>query len=361
MRPFHTAVAMVALATSACTSRPYKTPVIEAMAPAAPRFAGLRELSPGKPIKVLVVHGMCTHDFNWVLGWTGAMARSFGSPAVPRPSEPVGGVQTARFDFRDGDRVVEVTFALWSPMTWQAKATLAFDSPPGFKFKRAKFNAAAKSLLINDCFSDPVIYSGSRAPGTIGAAIRTDMAEVVCRFIGGTWAEEKCSGAEAGADRAFITESLGSKVLVDAVERVVESGGGTNGPARAALADTRAVFMLANQLPLLRLAELKTGATQRIPGQGELRLFGPRDATGAADARSELQLVAFTDPNDQFGYRLTYDSIGERPDRVALFNVIVSNTATYFGLAANPWPAHVGYWDNPRIPALVLEGGQAGR
>ncbi len=64
-----------------------------------------------------------------------------------------------------------------------------------------------------------------------------------------------------------------------------------------------------------------------------------------------------TDPNDQFSYRLTYKALGEDPERIALFNVIVSNAKTYFGLAENPYPAHTGYWQNAEVRKLVLEGG----
>lgn len=348
------------LATGACTSLPYKTPVIEAMAPTTGAFPGLRSIVPGKPLKVLVVHGMCSHDFSWVMKWTSAMGRAFGSAAVPRPSEPVGSIQTARFDFNDSGRTVEVTFALWSPATDLAKQSLAYDSGTSFPYERAKFNGIAKSMLINDCFADPVIYSGSLAPGSIGEGIRRDMAGVVCRFMGGQWGAGTCRGGDSTPDRAFITESLGSKILFDAVNRLATRDDGTATPLRDALGKTRAIYMLANQLPLLRLAEARAGVTTSRVMESELRWFGPAavpEESAAAATAPTLQVVAFTDPNDQFSYRLTYASLGEDPRRLALFNVIVSNDKTYFGLAENPYPAHVGYWNNPRVPPLVLEGG----
>jgi hypothetical protein len=355
----------LALATSACTSLPYKTPVIEAMAPTTGAFQGLRSIVPGKPLKVLVVHGMCSHDFNWVLKWTGAMGRAFGSAAVSRPSDPVGAIQTARFDFNDNGRTVEVTFALWSPATDLPKQSLAYDSGSSFPYKRAKFNDIAKSMLINDCFADPVIYSGSLAPGSVGEGIRRDMAGVVCRFMGGQWQPGTCQGGDSAPDRAFITESLGSKILFDAVNHLATRDIGAVTPLRDALGKTRAIYMLANQLPLLRLAEARTGvATSRVM-ESELRWFGPAAApeerSAVAAVAPSLQVVAFTDPNDQFSYRLTYASLGEDPKRLALFNVIVSNDKTYFGLVENPYPAHIGYWDNPRVPPMVLEGGEGTR
>lgn len=346
----------LALLAAGCTSTPYKSPVIEPMAPTSGPFAGLRTLAPGKPLKVLVVHGMCTHDSRWVRGWAGAMATAFGAAGVPRPAETVGNIVTWHYDFDDHGRKVEATFAVWSPETQSVKQALAYDSGSAFPYRRAKFNGIAKSILIDDCFADPVIYSGSLAPGSVGEGLRRDMAGVVCRFLGSAWKDETCSGAETETDRAFITESLGSKLLVDAVDRLATANATAAAPVRAALTRTRAIYMLANQLPLLRLAEARAGTAFAQGPTSELRWFGTPAEAKAMNGSPPLQVVAFTDPNDQFSYRLTYRSIGDTPDRVALFNVIVSNAPTYFGLAENPYPAHVGYWENPSVPPLVLEG-----
>lgn len=348
----------LALAAGACTSMPYKKPQIEAMS-ATRSFTGMRALAAGKPLKVMIVHGMCTHDSGWVQGWLTAMRNTLGSNWRQRGSGSVGAIQTYGFDFTDQGRTIETTFVLWSPATQAAKKSLDYDKSPQFPYKRAKFNDAGKSILIDDCFADPVIYSGSRGQGSVGEAIRSDMAGVVCQFLDGTWRGGACDGADVTTDRAFITESLGSKILFDAVDRVASNDATASGP-RAALGRTRAIYMLANQLPLLRLAEARAGVTTSRVEQSEFRWFGaPGDAAVAAVAPAPLQLVVFTDPNDQFGYRLTYDSIGETPQRMTLFNVIVSNARTYFGLAENPYPAHVGYWDNARVPPLVLNGGTA--
>ena len=352
----------LALCACGCTSLPYKTPVVEPMAPTIGSFDGLRTLSPGQPLKVLVVHGMCTHKSDWAQGWARAMGEAFGSDGVPGASDTIGKVETKQYNFDDHGRKVEVTFVIWSPETEGLKSALAYDSGAAFPYKRAKFNDMAKSILINDCFADPVIYSGSLAPGSVGESLREHMAGVVCRFLGGAWQNDACSGADANTDRAFITESLGSKLLVDAVNRLASPDSLAAPPIRAALTRTRAIYMLANQLPLLRLAEARSGAAI-LSAASELRWFGPppgqvKVTEGSAE---KLQVVAFTDPNDQFSYRLTYESLADSPDRVALFNVIVSNAPTYFGLAENPYPAHVHYWKNPAVPPLVLEGSSVPR
>lgn len=353
-------IALCALASGACTSMPYKTPVIEAMAPSTAAFKGLRDLSPGKPLKVLVVHGMCSHDSSWAANWRRNLEQALATPAKPRPSPPVGGILTERYDFVGPKRTIEVTFAIWSSATQWPKISLYYDSPPDFRFKRAKFNAAAKETLINDCFADPIIYAGSQGTGSIGAALRGDMAHLVCGFLGGRWQDDACNGGDTGVDSAFITESLGSKMLTDAVERVAGHRAETADATRAALSRTRAIYMLANQIPLLRLADARTTAQSWRVSESEFRWFGPQSQRGEQmSAQDRLQLVAFTDPNDQFSYRLTHASLRETPERVDLFNVIVSNDKTYFGLAENPYTAHVNYWKNPTVPPLVLYGGRA--
>lgn len=349
---------VVALGASGCTT-PYMTPNIEAMEPTTGAFAGLRSLAPGKPLKVLVVHGMCSHNFTWVREWTEAMEQTFGSPGVAGPRSRVGLIETARFDFADGGRMVEATFVVWSPATEVAKKSLTYDSGSEFPYKRAKFNGIAKSILINNCFADPVIYSGSLKRGTVGEALRRDMAGVVCIFLGGSWNREVCSGGDSAPDRAFITESLGSKLVFDAVAQLAGLDSSMTALLKDALGQTRAIYMLANQLPLLRLAEVEAPTSHVEPS--ELRWFGPSASRVAAAGAPALQVVAFTDPNDQFSYRLTYPSLGADPKRVALFNVIVSNAKTYFGLAENPYPAHVGYWENPSVPPLVLKGNEQKR
>src|SRR4051812_29767157 len=89
----------LALCACACTSIPYKTPVIEPIAPTTGSFAGLRELSPGQPLKVLVVHGMCAHKSDWAQGWAAAMGRAFGSVGIRGASETIGKVEMEHYDF----------------------------------------------------------------------------------------------------------------------------------------------------------------------------------------------------------------------------------------------------------------------
>jgi hypothetical protein len=268
-----------------------------------------------------------------------------------------------RVDFKDQGRVVEVVFALWSPATGTAKTSLNYDSGSAFPYERAKFNDAAKSKLINDCFADPIIYSGSLVPGSVGEALRRDMAQVVCQFLDGSWSKDGCVRADSTTPRAFITESLGSKLLFDAVERVASDGSRSDRSVSEALNQTGAIYMLANQLPLLRLAEAQTGIVTALGKSSELRLFRSSPPTGILKKTAEaspLQVVAFTDPNDPFSYRLTYESIGADSVQVRLFNVIVSNAKTYFGLAEDPYRAHLGYWANPQVSAYVLNGAPRG-
>jgi hypothetical protein len=97
-------------------------------------------------------------------------------------------------------------------------------------------------------------------------------------------------------------------------------------------AETSSVDALANVLSEARRSQLRTRAAPS----------------------AELQIVAFTDPNDLLSYRLTPAAVGNTDVRVA--NVIVSNAPTYFGLLERPDTAHCGYAGNPYVLGTIVNG-----
>ena len=123
---------------------------------------------------------------------------------------------------------------------------------------------------------------------------------------------------EAPAALAFVTESLGSKLLFDAVLEVWADA--ENGRDKAlfdrvakSLAGTRMIYMMANQLPLLDAAGPAIGLCERSAR--------PRRRTSGSIARDVFDLlsrlrgwtpsgtgpmtvVAFSDPNDLLSYRV---------------------------------------------------------
>src|SRR5205085_7825688 len=123
-----------------------------------------------------------------------------------------------------------ITFLIWSPMTSAYKSTLDFDKPGtngdvAFPYTRAMLNGELKTSLINDCLSDAVVYSGKN-----GDPIRGAMRQAICNFLGGVIATEHgapgcdLSGAKLDRPTAIVTESLGSKLIFDAVRAVWDEG-----------------------------------------------------------------------------------------------------------------------------------------
>jgi hypothetical protein len=69
--------------------------------------------------------------------------------------------------------------------------------------------------------------------------------------------------------------------------------------------------------------------------------------------------VAFTDPNDLLSYELRRENYREAdadPHAFRTTNVLYPNTPDWFGLFANPLPAHTGYSSNPEVLDLVVCG-----
>ena len=155
----------------------------------------------------------------------------------------------------------------------------------------------------------------------------------------------------------LISESLGSKILVDALDQ--EPRATRKRDLFAELAPLQQIFMAANQIPLLRLAEgPKPHTDAAIKSIDDLareiekrrtRAYTDRGLTALRTER--IAIVAFTDPNDLLSYELHQKDT---------FNVIVSNTWTVFGTFENPWVAHTRYLDQPEIWALIVCGSAGG-
>ena len=184
-----------------------------------------------------------------------------------------------------------------------------------FPYARAFLNRELKHGLINDCMTDVVVYGGPN-----GAAIRLAAEEALCNALGGSYVGADCSvpHGEAPGALAFIAESLGSKLLFDAVLEVWSDA--ENGRDKAVfervakgLAGTRMIYMMANQLPLLDVAGPAIGFVNGAPG--------PQRPTSGSIARDVFDLlsrlrawtpsgagpmtvVAFSDPNDLLSYRV---------------------------------------------------------
>lgn len=332
-------IVLLIVAFGGC-GKQYSQPQIEPSRRPFPGIASHLLASGGNTVHVLFVHGMCTHtEREWVEGsWRPAiqavlMAQQINERKTPA-ADTLSPIQTIdkTFDIVGG-RKLEARFLLWSALTADDKKTLLYDrvSDEGgeFPLKRTKLNRRIKAELINDCFSDAIVYSGRRS-----ADIRKALKESICKDF---------DGCAPGATLVIVTESLGSKIVMDAVQEM------SSAERTALLSATQQLMMLANQLPLLGLAtgpdapDRVTAATSAFADAWK--------AARRADADA-LSIVAFTDPNDLLSYRL-------RPadfPGVGVHNVLTSNTGRILGLVADPNAAHTTYKKNDEVMNLVLCG-----
>jgi hypothetical protein len=344
----------------AACSTPYRTPVVVRDSTPFPGLANLVQNGAGRPLDVILVHGMCTHDAAWANHGIDRIAGVVSANVPEQAAAGGNGIQLIERTQQIGGTSVRFHALVWSPLTAPLKAQLAYDNTGAptdcsaagngeCKPKRASLNGYVKDNLLNDCLSDAVIYEGASRN-----AIRDAMVESVSRIIE--------SNPNGDRTLAVVAESLGSKILFDALSAMLES----RQPRTQALGQEAArrlglLFMGGNQLPILGLAEqdIERRPDTRTVGapdslQRFLELRRRQSGIPRAGAIARLAVVAFTDPNDLLSYRLLPARYAA-PD-VAVADVLVSNARTWLGLIENPVAAHLDYLANPEVGDLIACG-----
>jgi hypothetical protein len=370
------------IATLAACGRPYLRPEFD---PPDTQFKGVASyLKDASAVQVVFVHGMCTHEKkHWVdEAWDPQIARSLGAvigrQADARSTQlsPRAKYTIVPRSYNVGSKQLHARFVLWSESTTPAKNKLSFDNPPPageFKWQRASLNAEIKAGLVNDCLSDAMIYAGESGP-----ELREMMKYALCEAVDLVYdpqtknCQETVPARTPGGPILIVTESLGSKMVIDAS---LELAGGTAPAAfERRLAFVPQVYMLANQLPLIELAhpaqqrvQLSDRSLLPVAESAErfaALLVASRRAHGIIGtpkrslraAEDEVSIVAFTDPNDLLSYRLPLSNPG---DPYSVSNVLVSNASTLLGKIENPMAAHTGYRSNDAVMKLILCGTDA--
>ncbi|GEP57912.1 hypothetical protein [Reyranella soli] len=362
---------------------PYSTPVVEKLTDGDPgTFDGLltlaESLPPSSSIKVLWTHGMCSHPASWVDDRMKRLTTSIGGTSetlsVRRVGDHAATLRTDRIKLRSS--TIDVMFLTWSPLTAPYKAALAYDHSTdyggAFPYTRASLNRELKRGLINDCMTDVVVYGGAN-----GQALRRAAKEAVCQAMGGRIDGTACEVPEGAspAALAFVTESLGSKLVFDAILSIwgaaEKSNDKTAIPRLAtSLASTRMMYMVANQLPLLDVAGTSMADRALEAALDELTTPGhsrdvfdviSRARRHAAPAAKPMTVVAFSDPNDLLSYRIIAGHLAGDLKDFRVVNVIVSNDTTYFKYVERPDTAHCGYTWNPYVFGMIAKGYDAGK
>ena len=365
-------------------STPYATPSFATNQGNDVSFGGVAaKLTAGSALDIVLVHGMCTHDGTWATQAVASLYSALGGdPSAVQlapanvPNSPIILYQQT-LPVRDAN--LRVNAVVWSPVTTPLKAALCYDqtnkpatcpateAQKSYPYKRASLNRILKDQILDDCLSDAVIYQG-RARDEINKQMQTALLQAVAtsggsRLPGPSEAAslaERAARQPAGLPLIFVTESLGSKVTFDALYKLLQTASGREAATRT-LQRTTQVFMAANQMPILALADTTPDGTLEAAPAGY-----PADALGAAfraispaglesTSQHVPDVIAFTDPSDVLSYILAPSRHAQQAG-YRVVDVIVSNDTTYLGLVELPNNAHLGYLSNPVVKKLIVCG-----
>lgn len=343
---------------SGCTT-PYSPPVV---VKGAPEFQGIvDQLDPAAPLDVVLVHGMCTHDESWAYEAMDGILKAIDSnikpskeAALATQSTAMPKIQVVRREDTTARGGVRFTALVWSKLTEPLKQQLLFDmtgtptdcaTASECKPKRARFNGEFKDKLLNDCLADALAYEGVSRP-----VIRGAMVSVLSQVL---------AEGDPGRPLVLVSDSLGSKIVFDALADMLDSASlaSTQSVGKSAATRMGLVFMNANQLPILGLADQNVSPPPAALADADAAPVDPLRRYLAARRKqglSALKVVAFTDPNDLLSYRLLPSSyVGEN---LLIADVLVSNTKTFLGLLELPDKAHLGYSTNPDVARFIACG-----
>ena len=210
---------------------------------------------------------------------------------------------------------VAVYRIFWDDAFWNAVqfAHVGQDDDQGsssqFAAIRRRYNRQFKDELVNYGFSDAVMYLGPT-----GKVIREAVRGALCAAaLDAGNAGFDIQGPETTTERAcqtrqnttvltnpfaFVSESLGSKIFYDLFRDAITDG--RDGPLDALLVGAEH-YMLANQLPLLSLADVTRGDTRAAPTVDPLR---------------RPTIIALSEPNDFLTYEIVpfLEQIWKRTD-----------------------------------------------
>ncbi len=250
--------------------------------------------------------------------------------------------------------------------------------------QRKKYNRRLKDDLVNYGFSDAVMYLGP-AGGLIQNAVKGAMCSAALDAAGFDFAKqsignndrirfsEACETANNTTTRfnqfAYVTESLGSKIMYDVMRKSMTDAQDTIHDRMIAGSE---VYMLANQVALLSLSDVGTD----IGGSAELFSMGPRP-----------KIVAMSELNDFLTYELVpfYEQLykrslrgGQAASAITLrgrqdlinslgFDVVdmrlefADRIIPPLGSFVDPLDAHSGHAGEPELMVYVLCGAVDGQ
>lgn len=337
-----------------------------------------------KVTKVLLVHGIGLHSPGHSTPLMLALTQRMGFSTQNRnykeiemknaQNEPVGVLRIYRFSNPETNQAIIFYEQTWASITFPSKEKLAYDVNQEYSAKRTKVNAVLKKYA-DETLPDPLIYLGPDGTRMLDSSIQS-----FCWMTSYTYEDlpqrsaATCQISSKDAiyslknDRfAFITSSLGSRIAIDALQTIALDINHLpptkeNKEALSLLRDKDIpIFMFANQLPLLQM-----GRTKPL-NAGKIKEFcDPNGVSYNKRLFKQLDVIAFSDPNDLLSYALEPDAVDLYFDS-ALCPVITNVSLTItprinlgFGEVANPLSAHQNYEFNPLVLNMIVDGLKTG-
>jgi hypothetical protein len=320
-----------------------------------------RTIHAGGTLRILTVHGMCHHEpgYSWSLIFNLAKrltAEKIGAPEINFvKSEGLEYGQVRKTELKangPGTGRIVVYEAWWSPTTDYLKRA-KFANDRSFAPDRVLVNRELKTVLMDDCLADVVLYVGQYRDH-MQLPVKQAVKEVLRDF-------------DSRDEFALITESLGSYMTFDTLrsmsrgDSIMGERDWSQSAVDSLLGHTNNIYMLADQLPMLELSEVggvnpeKYKPTHSIQDLARTRYeFVRRNRPEIAKELLPLHVVAFSDPNDLLSYPVDTSDVS---NGIAFSNAIVSvERNAILGVFAWPITAHTGHDKSNEVLDLMAFG-----
>jgi len=335
-------------------------------------------------VDVVLVHGMCNHDKRWVVATNAELAKYLSVTSIttngPKAIGDDGG--ELYISELEGELGKIRTFSiLWAPVTAKAKLRLCYDmtevndvcKDPAvlLRDERVWANGYLKNTILDECLADAVYYVGAEGGEKVGRTIRDGLERALSggRLDGSSPRASLSAFREQSAPLFIVAQSLGSKMLLDALIEMAKEDCDRFANVAFAVGRTRQVFMEANQLPILALAHdpvlpdrcLRTsgspGADTSSGGATGLaalaRLYRASDK-GRDGFSDPIKVAAFSDSNDLLSY--TLGPATDPKSGYEVVDIVTSNDWSYLGIVENPYAAHTTYGRNKLVQRVIACG-----
>lgn len=338
--------------------------------------------------KVMMVHGVAKHEPGYSTQLLQGLANKIGLSQISKITKNItltdpldttkrlGNLRIRQLSNKDKSHKLVFYELTWSEINDDRKKILAYDMSGDYVFHRAFVNEKIKRIT-NDFIPDQMLYVG----GTRND-ILISFTQAFCWMVAKTWdglpttANQACDPADLvfksvsmkNDHHAFISHSLGSRIIIDGLQRIAILFGDKENIRLKNVKNSEEfvqafqqlrvpIFMLANQLPMFQI-------TREAP-----EITGQYDAYCRAEGEhynlrtvSDTDIIAFNDPNDILSYTITKEFMDQYLDsRLCIdttnVNINVADVTGAFGIDyANPNDAHNGYLTDERVLAMIVNG-----